>query len=177
MAKAQKVMPTIDILVNNAGTSSTKRAEYITEEEWDRVIDLNLKSIFFLSQAVGKVMMEHKGGKIINIASMLGLVAIKGVLPYCVAKGGLIQMTKALALEWARKGITVNALCPGYVITDINRENMSRPEVMEKLVAQMPLGRCGEVAEIAQGALFLACEGSSYMTGQCLVLDGGYTAQ
>lgn len=172
---SEQALGSIDILINNAGIGITKNAEEITEEEWDKVININLKGSFFLAQEVGKVMIRQGGGTIVNVASALGLVALKGVLPYCVSKAGVIQMTKALAVEWAKKGIKVNALCPGYVITDINKEQLTNEGVADKLLSRMPVGRFATVDEMAEGAVFLAA--STYMTGQCLVLDGGWTAQ
>ena len=108
---------------------------------------------------------------------MLGLVAEKQVLPYCVAKGGVLQMTKALALEWAKYNIQVNAICPGYVITDINKEALSEEKIYKHITGKIPMRRFGEVGDIAGAAVFLASPASDYMTGQPIVLDGGWTMQ
>ena len=167
----------IDILVNNAGTAITKRAEDITEADWDRVLDLDLKSVFFCCQAAGRQMIRQQSGKIINIASIMGLVADKQILPYCAAKGGVIQITRALALEWARHNIQVNALCPGYVATSINAAALSDPRVLERTVKKTAAGRLGQVADMAGAAVFLASPAADYMTGQTLIIDGGWTAQ
>lgn len=167
----------IDILVNNAGTAVTKKAEELTEEDWDKVLNLDLKSAFFCSQAVGKVMIKQRAGKIINIASMLGLVGEKMVLPYCVAKGGLIQMTRALALEWAKHNLQVNALCPGYVLTDINAAELQKEKNFNYITGKTPAGRLGTVDDIVGAAVFLASTSSDFMTGQTMAIDGGWTAQ
>jgi len=167
----------IDILVNNAGSALTKRAEDITEADWDRIMDVDLKSVFFTAQAAGKVMIEQKGGKIINIASILGLVADKQVLPYCVAKGGVLQMTRALALEWAKHNIQVNAICPGYVITPMNEADLNDEKISSHLLRKIAMRRFGKVEEMAAACVFLASDGSSYMTGQQIVIDGGWTCE
>lgn len=167
----------IDILVNNAGTAVTKKAEYLTEEDWDRVLNTNLKGVFFCTQAIGRHMIENKSGKIVNIASMLGIVGDKQVLPYCVAKGGVIQMTRALALEWARYNINVNALCPGYVMTQINEAEFKNEKIMSHVLGNIPLSRLGSIGDMARAAVFLASPASDYMTGQTLVIDGGWTAK
>jgi len=167
----------INILVNNAGGALTKKAEDITAEEWDKVINLDLKSVFFCSQIVGRKMIDQKNGKIINIASILGLVGGKMVLPYCAAKGGVIQLTRSLALEWARHNIQVNALCPGYVLTALNANEFSNEKVYKHIVSKIPLGKLGAVSDITGAAIFLASEASNYMTGQYLTIDGGWTAQ
>jgi len=168
----------IDVLVNNAGTAVTKAAEELEMEDWERVINLNLRGVFFCSQRVGKEMIRlGQGGKIINIASIFGLVGERFILPYCVAKGGVIQLTKALALEWAKYGIQVNALCPGYVKTPMNEKELSDPKIQNHLLKKIPMRRFGEAAEIAPAAVFLGSEGSNYMTGQTLVVDGGWTAE
>ncbi|MBC3536829.1 SDR family NAD(P)-dependent oxidoreductase [Megasphaera hominis] len=177
MEKTIAAFGRIDILVNNAGSAITKKAEDLTEADWDRVIDMDMKSVFFVTQAAGKYMIQQKSGKIINLASMLGLVAEKQVLPYCVAKGGVLQMTKALALEWARYNIQVNAICPGYVITDINKDALSEEKVYKHITGKIPMRRFGEVGDIAGAAIFLASPASDYMTGQQIVLDGGWTMQ
>lgn len=167
----------IDILVNNAGTAITKKAEELTEEDFDRVVNLDQRAVFFMSQAVGKFMIKQGGGRIINIASILGLVGDRQVLPYCVAKGGVIQMTRALALEWAKYKIQVNALCPGYVITPMNEADLKNEKIYNHIIKSIPMRRLGEVEDIAGAAIFLASDASNYITGQYLVIDGGWTAQ
>ena len=129
----------VDILVNNAGSSITKKAEELTEADWDRIIDLDLKSVFFSAQAFGKVMIKQNKGKIINISSVLGLVGEKQVLPYCVAKGGVLQITKALALEWARYNINVNAVSPGYVKTKMNEAELETEAIKKNLLGKTPM--------------------------------------
>jgi len=175
--QATEALGRVDILVNNAGSAVAKNAEDLNEEDWDSVLDLDLKAVFFTSQAFGKLMIERRSGRIINVASMLGLVADKRLVPYCVAKGGVIQLTKALALEWAQYNIRVNAICPGYVVTDMNRKSMESEHFRNYLLGKTPMNRFGEVDEVAGTAVFLASETADYMTGQYIVLDGGWTAQ
>ncbi len=166
----------LDIMMNNAGTAITRKAIDISEDEWDRVVDLDLKSVFFCAQAAARVMIPRKSGKIINIASILGLVGGNGLVPYCAAKGGVVNLTRALASEWARYGIQVNSLCPGYVITDINRDKLGDEKMQAPLLAKTPAGRLGQVGDMTGAALFLASSASDYMTGQALTVDGGWTA-
>ncbi|SMC37935.1 SDR family NAD(P)-dependent oxidoreductase [Papillibacter cinnamivorans] len=177
VAKAVARFGRIDVLVNNAGSAITKKAEDLTEADWDRVVNLDLRAVFFTAQAVGRQMIAQKSGKIINISSILGLVADKQVLPYCVSKGGVLQMTKALALEWAKHNIQVNAICPGYVITEINRDFLTDEKASAGLLRKTVMRRFGQVEEIAGAAVFLASGASSYMTGQQIVIDGGWTAE
>lgn len=177
MDQTVKAFGRIDVLVNNAGAAITKRAQDLTEEDWDRVLNLDLKAVFFCAQAAGRQMIEQGGGKIVNIASALGIVGEKAVLPYCVAKGGVIQMTRALALEWARYHINVNALCPGYVITPINQDVMNDEKVSSRTLKKIAFRRFGTVDEIANAALFLCSDASSYMTGSAMTVDGGWTAE
>lgn len=177
VAAAVNAFGRLDILVNNAGNAVTKRAEDITEADWDRVLDLDLKGVFFACQAAGRVMIGRRQGKIINIASVFGLVGEKLVSPYCAAKGGVIQLTRALALEWARHNIQVNALCPGYVETDINAAELQNEKVRRYVLGKTAVGRLGRTADMAGAALFLASPAADYMTGQTLTVDGGWTAQ
>lgn len=178
VAKTVKAFGRVDVLVNNAGNAVTRRAEDITEEEWDKVLSLDLKAVFFACQAAGRQMIgQGQGGKIINVASVLGLVGEKLVAPYCAAKGGVIQLTRALALEWARHGIQVNALCPGYVETAINAAELADEKVRRYIVGKTAMGRLGLAEEMAGAAVFLASAASDYMTGQTLTIDGGWTAQ
>ena len=167
----------IDILVNNAGVAITKKAEDITEEDWDRIVDTDLKAVFFCAQAVGKIMIAQGSGKIVNIASALGMIAEKMVLPYCAAKGGVIQVTKALALEWARYHIQVNALCPGYVMTQMNEKELKDEKIGGSLLKKIAMRRFADVKDMAGACLFLCSDASDYMTGQTLVIDGGWTCQ
>ncbi|MBO8141387.1 MAG: SDR family oxidoreductase [Firmicutes bacterium] len=165
----------LDILVNSAGTAITRFALDIAEEEWDAVINTNLKGSFFTCQAAARIMRTQGGGRLINIASVLGLVVRGGVSPYCASKAALIHLTRALAYEWARYGILVNAIAPGYIVTDMNRDVMSDPTVMNRLVSETPLRRLADVSDVGAAACFLASPYSSFMTGQVLVVDGGWT--
>ena len=167
----------VDILVNNAGTAITKKAEDLLEEDWDRVVNLDLKACFFCAQTIGQQMIRQQRGKIINISSILGLVADKQVLPYAAAKGGVVQFTKALALEWAKHNIQVNAICPGYIITDINRAELESEKISKHLLGKIAARRFGTVEDIAGAAVYLASEASNYMTGHAMVIDGGWCAE
>ncbi len=167
----------VDVLVNNAGSAITKRAEELTQEDFDHVLALDLRAVFFCSQAAGKIMIKQKSGKIISIASVLGVVADKQVLPYCVAKGGVLQMTRALALEWAKHNIQVNAICPGYVITELNRKELTDEKIGGGLLRKTAMRRFGEVEEIAGAAVYLASDASSYTTGEPIIVDGGWCAE
>lgn len=167
----------IDILINNAGSAITKKAEDLTEADWDRVLNVDLKGVFFCAQAVGRQMIVQKGGKIINVASILGLVGDRQVLPYAVAKGGVIQMTKALALEWARYNIQVNALCPGYVITPMNEADLRNEKIYNHVTQKIAQRRLGEIGDMVGAVVFMSSEAANYMTGQSIVIDGGWTAE
>lgn len=167
-------MGKIDVLVSNAGTAVTKTAVDLTEEDWDWVVNLNLKGVFFLAQAVGKQMISQKGGKIINIGSILGLVGDVSVLPYCASKGGVVQLTKALALEWARYNIQVNCVCPGYVRTPMNDKEFSDPKILDRMLKKIPMHRLGQVDDIAGAVVYLASNSSNYITGTTLTVDGGW---
>ncbi len=167
----------IDILVNNAGVAVTKPAEDISESEWDHVINVNLKGVFLLSQAVGRQMITQKQGRIINISSIFGMVGSKNILPYLCSKGGVMQLTKGLALEWSKYNILVNAVAPGYVITPINKKELSEERVANTLLKRIPLRRFATEEEIASIVAYLASDEASYITGTVFSVDGGWTAQ
>lgn len=163
----------IDILINNAGVGITKFALELTEEEWDKVVDTNLKGVFFCAQAVARVMKEQKYGKIINISSLAGVKGSNAMAPYCASKAGVINLTRALAKEWARFNINVNAIAPGYIQTSLNEEELSNESFRNKLLSELPIKRLGELDDLAGTVVLLASEASAYMTGQTIIIDGG----
>jgi len=167
----------VDILVNNAGVSFSKPAVEISEEEWDYILNINLKGLFFCAQAAGKQMIKQKRGKIINVASILGLVGEYFVSPYCAAKGGVVQLTRALALEWSPYNIQVNAIAPGYVLTNLNKAELSNEKIYKYIIKKTPQRRLGKVEDMVGLTVFLASNSSDYITGQVIPVDGGWTAQ
>ncbi|GGH73724.1 2-deoxy-D-gluconate 3-dehydrogenase [Pullulanibacillus pueri] len=167
----------IDILVNNAGVNIRKEIEAFDEESWDLVQNTNLKAPFLCARAVAKYMRRQKHGRVINIASMLGSVALPGRGAYSSSKGGLLQLTKVLALEWAPDNVTVNALSPGPMATELNKVVMEDPETNHYFIDNIALGRWGDPEELAGAIVFLASDASSFMTGADLVIDGGWSAR
>lgn len=171
--EAIKAFGRIDILINNSGIAGESPVIDMTPEKWDRVMDVNLKGHVFCTKAIGRNMIENKYGKIINIASMVGIIPVIYNSPYAAAKAGLILFTKTLALEWARYNIQVNALCPGYFLTDLNREFFQAP-AGQKVINKIPQRRVADPREIRGVTLLLASDASSFMTGSVIVLDGGH---
>ena len=168
--------PRIDVLVNNAGTSYVATALDFPEDEWDRILNLNLKIPFLLSQVLGRHMIENGGGKIINIASQAALVAIDSHLGYAASKAGLLSLTKNMALEWGPLGVNVNAISPTVTLTELAKLYWSG-ERAETMIGKIPLHRFAYPEEIAAAAVFLACDASDMISGENLVIDGGYTIQ
>ncbi len=164
----------IDIVINNAGIASGGNALDVTEQHWDEVISTNLKGAWLVAQQAGRCMSEDgKGGSLINIASILGIRVMGGVAPYAAAKAGLDHLTRALAYEWARYDIRVNAIAPGYVETDINRDYLNSP-MGDKARKRIPQKRFGQPEQLDGAMLLLASDASSYMTGSTIVVDGGH---
>jgi D-threitol dehydrogenase (NAD+) len=166
----------IDVLVNSAGIVDLAQAEEITLAAWQRTLDVNLTGSFLMAQAVGRHMIAAGGGRIINLASQAGSVAIEGHVAYCASKFAVIGLTKTLALEWGRHGITCNSLSPTVVLTDLGRKAWDGPKG-EAMKALIPAGRFAEPEEIAAAAVFLASDGAAMINGADLLIDGGYTVR
>jgi 2-deoxy-D-gluconate 3-dehydrogenase len=176
-ADALAVFGRVDILVNNAGIIHRRPAEEHSDEFWDAVIEVNLSSVFRLSRAIGVHMLERGSGKIINVASLLSFQGGVTVPGYAAAKGGVAQLTKALANEWASRGINVNAIAPGYMITD-NTVLLRADEIRTRQIGErIPAGRWGTPADLAGAVVFLASGASDYVHGHVLAVDGGWLAR
>lgn len=167
----------IDILVNNSGTGgSEKPILEMTDEDWIRVIETNLNGVFNVSQAVVRKMVERgKGGKIINVASIGAVIGWPNMSAYCASKGGCLQLTKSMALEWVRYNIQVNAILPGYFKTPMNEEFFATDAGAKAIKSSIPMKRIGRIEEIKGVAILLASQGSSFMTGSAVTVDGGHT--
>jgi 3-oxoacyl-[acyl-carrier protein] reductase len=169
---AEKAFGTVTLLVNNAGIAHSTRALELTGEEWRRVLDTNLDAVFFTAQeAARRMLAAGKRGSIVNIASILGLAVSKGTIAYAAAKAGVVQITKALALELAFKGVRVNALAPGWFVTEINREFLTGEGT--GMTRQIPAGRFGEDGDLDGAFLLLASDAGRYLAGTVIVVDGG----
>lgn len=167
----------IDILINNAGISPVyTRALKLKEEDWDRILTVNLKGAFLCCQAVGRVMVEQGHGKIVNVISIGATTGLSKFIAYCAAKGGLLQVTRVLALEWAEHNVQVNAIAPGYIETDMTAGLENTPWLYEEIIHRTPMRRLGRPDEVVGTALLLASAASSYMTGGVYYVDGGWSA-
>jgi gluconate 5-dehydrogenase len=175
--KAVEAFGKIDILLNNAGMNIRKPVTEIAEEDWDKVLDTNLKGIFLVAQAVGREMIKRKSGKVINIASIFGVVGIPWLASYCSSKGGVVQLTRVLALEWAQYNINVNCIGPAYIRTPMTAGWLNDKERLDAILSCTPLGRLGEVEDLAGPVVFLASDWSNYVTGHTLLVDGGWAAR
>lgn len=166
----------IDILVNNAGINIRKPALDLTDGDWEQTLDTNLKGCFRVAQVVGRHMVARQEGRIVNIASMLASVTIPERAAYASSKGGLVQMTRTLAVEWAPHNVRVNAICPGPFLTDLNTVILNDPEKVKFFTDRMPMKRFGRPEELHGAVIFFASEASSFITGTTLYIDGGWTA-
>ena len=167
----------IDILINNAGVNVRKPTNQLTEEDWDQVVDISVKGSFLCSQAFMPEMIENQWGRIVMLGSIMSYVAIAGRAAYAAAKSGVLGLTKALALEGAPFGVTVNCLCPGPFETPMNRVLMNDPAAYQAFLAKIPVGRWGQPEELGPAIVYLCSPASAFMTGTSLTVDGGWTAQ
>lgn len=165
----------IDILLNGAGIQFRCKAEDFPADRWNSIININLSSLFFMAQQVGRKMLAQGHGKIINIASMCSFFGSTMIPAYSASKGGVAQLTKALSNEWASRGVTVNAIAPGYMVTKLT-ENMKEvnPAGYAEITSRIPMGRWGVPEDLAGNAVFLGSEGSDYISGAVIPVDGGY---
>lgn len=177
IAEAVEKLGGVDILVNNAGIIRRNDALDFTEDDWDSVMDTNIKSLFFLCQAAAKVMVENGGGKIINIASMLTFQGGIRVASYTASKSGVGGLTKLLANEWAGKGINVNAIAPGYIATNNTAALQADEKRNSEILGRIPAGRWGDPADLGGAAVFLASDAAKYVQGHVLAVDGGWLAR
>ena len=168
----------LDVLVNNAGLNVPQMAFDVTEDAWDRVLDVNLKGLFFMAQAVGRRMrdQEPRGGSIVNMASQMGIVGYTKRAAYCSSKAGAVNLSRVLAFEWAEHGIRVNAVCPTFVETPLTRPMFEDPDFKADVFRRIPLGRLATPEDVASAVVFLAGPGAAMITGHALLVDGGWTA-
>jgi NAD(P)-dependent dehydrogenase (short-subunit alcohol dehydrogenase family) len=174
--RAESELGGLDILINNAGIFRPGPAEDLPDEDWDEVLDVNLRGQYICAQEAGKIMRSQNSGKIINIASVAGLQAFDESVSYNASKGGVVMLTKSLAVEWGEHDIQVNAICPGSFRTAMTEDLLEDEAFQQMIQNRVPLGRVGNPEELAGTAVYLASDASSYTTGETLVVDGGWTA-
>lgn len=174
---AESQLGAIDILVNNAGINRRGNISDLTAEDFEAVMQTNVTALFHTSKAFGVPMAERGWGRIINLGSIMSVISLPQRVPYATSKSAVIGMTKTLALEWASQGVTVNAICPGPFATEMNRQLLNDPVKYKDFVSRIPMGRWGELHEIVGALVFLASDAASFVTGSCLFVDGGWTAQ
>lgn len=167
----------LDILVNNAGLGTNHDALAATEREWDELMDVNVRGLFFACQAAGRHMLSRGYGRIVNMSSQAGSVGIARHAAYCASKGAVEQLTRVLALEWSAGGVTVNAVAPTFIRTPGTAERLDQPDFLADVLSRLPLGRVGTTMEVAGAVIFLASDAASLVSGAVLAVDGGWTAQ
>ncbi|MEA3503069.1 MAG: glucose 1-dehydrogenase [Actinomycetota bacterium] len=167
----------LDVLVNNAGLGANHPAEDVTESDWDEMMAVNLRGLFFACQAAGRIMLTQGRGRIINISSQAGVVGIRDHAVYSASKGGVNLLTKVLALEWSNRGVTVNAVAPTFIYTPGTAERLDQPDYLEDVLSRLPIGRVGTTTDVAAAVIYLASSAGAMVSGHVLVVDGAWTAQ
>jgi 2-deoxy-D-gluconate 3-dehydrogenase len=167
----------LDVLVNNAGLGANHPAEDVTESDWDEMMAVNLRGLFFACQAAGRIMLAQGRGRIINISSQAGVVGIRDHAVYSASKGGVNLLTKVLALEWSNRGVTVNAVAPTFIYTPGTAERLDQPDYLEHVLSRLPIGRVGTTTDVAAAVIYLASPAGAMVSGHVLMVDGAWTAQ
>ena len=176
MERAVRELGGLDIVVNNAGIARVTPFTEATPDDWRAILDVNLTGVFHGCRAAAPHLIARRAGKVINLASVLGAVGLPGYSLYAATKGGVIALTRALGVEWARHNVQVNAIAPGWFVTDMNEQAFAEPRINERLTRDIPMRRTGRVEEIGPLVVLLASSGSDFMTGQTVFLDGGHSA-
>lgn len=177
MQAVKKSYGHLDILVNNAGLGANHPALEVTESDWDEMMAVNLKGLFFCCQAAGRIMLDQGYGRIINMSSQASVVGIRDHAVYCATKGGVNQLTKVLALEWSAKGVTVNAVAPTFIYTPGTAERLDNPAYLESVLNRLPIGKVGQIKDVAGAVIYLASPAGAMVSGSVLMVDGAWTAQ
>lgn len=175
--QAHKHFGRLDILVNNAGLGANHSALDVSESDWDEMMAVNLKGLFFSCQAAGRLMLKQGYGRIVNMSSQASVVGIRDHAVYCATKGGVNQLTRVLALEWSAQGVTVNAVAPTFIYTPGTAERLDNPDYLNGVLSRLPIGRVGTIADVAGAVIYLASPAGAMVTGTVLMVDGGWTAQ
>lgn len=167
----------IDIWVNNAGLGANHPAEHVTEDDWDEMMSVNLRGLFFCCREAGRVMLEQGSGRIINMSSQAGVVGIREHAAYSASKGGVNLLTKVLALEWSNRGVTVNAVAPTFIYTPGTAERLDQEDYLAGVLERLPIGRVGTTTDVAAAVIYLASPAGAMVSGHVLLVDGAWTAQ
>lgn len=176
-AEVREQLGAVDVLVNNAGLGANHPAEEVTEQDWDDMMDVNLRGLFFCCRAAGRIMLEQGSGRIVNMSSQAGVVGIRDHAVYSASKGGVNLLTKVLALEWSARGVNVNAVAPTFIYTPGTAERLDQPDYLDAVLARLPIGRVGGIDDVAAAVIYLASDAGAMVTGHVLLVDGGWTAQ
>jgi NAD(P)-dependent dehydrogenase (short-subunit alcohol dehydrogenase family) len=177
VAKVEQHFGQLDILVNNAGLGANHPALEVTEQDWDELMAVNLKGLFFCAQAAARGMIARGYGRIVNMSSQASVVGIVDHAVYCASKGGVNQLTRVMALEWSKLGVTVNAVGPTFIYTPGTAERLDQPAYRERVLSRIPARQIGDIADVAGAVIYLASDAAKLVTGTCLLVDGGWTAQ
>ena len=177
VGRVEKHFGRLDILVNNAGLGGNQSALEVTESEWDEMMDVNLKGLFFCAQAAAQGMVKRGYGRIVNMSSQASVVGIVDHAVYCATKGGVNQLTRVMALEWSKHGVTTNAVGPTFIYTPGTAERLDQPAYRENVLRRIPANKIGDISDVAGAVIYLASDAAKLVSGTCLLVDGGWTAQ